>query len=834
MAEYNHLEIEKKWQKYWDENKTFKAEIDKSKKKFYVLDMFPYPSGAGLHVGHAENYTISDIVARFKRMQGFNVLHPMGWDAFGLPTERYAERTGMHPAEVSRMNTDKFRRQLKSIGFSYDWDREINTTDPSYYKWTQWIFKILFDRGLAYEVITPVNWCPKLGTVLANEEVKDGKYVETGDEVIRKPLRQWMLKITDYAEKLLEGLDRVDWPESIKTMQREWIGKSTGADVVFKVADTNAEFTIYTTRPDTLFGATYCVLAPEHALVREITTPEQKAVVEAYIEKTAHKSAQDRMADTKEKTGAFTGAYAINPVNGDKLPIYIADYVLSDYGYGAIMAVPAHDQRDYDFAKKFNIPIIQVIEGGDISEQAHEGDGALINSGFLNGLHVKESKAKMIEWLEANGVGKGTVNYRLRDWLFARQRYWGEPFPIIHCEDGTIKSLPMKDLPVLLPPLAEFRPTEDGEPPLARVTDWVNTIDSETGKPAKRETNTMPQWAGSSWYFLRYCDPHNDKEAWSKEADEYWMPVDVYVGGVEHAVLHLLYARFWQKVLYDAGLVSCDEPFKRLVNQGMIVAYSYRDDAGKYYYPKEVERRGNEWYVKGTDIRVNTQIEKMSKSRYNVVNPDEVIQEFGADSMRLYEMFMGPIEAEKPWSNDGISGVNRFLKRVWNLFETPNKIAETGSFELTKLMHKTVKGVTDDMERMSYNTAIAKLMEYVNAVYKSAEPVSKNDMKTFVLLLAPQAPHIAEELWQRLGATESIAYAPWPVHDEEMTKTDTIDIVVQVMGKKRALITVPAEADKETVLKTAKENENVQAFINGKTILKEIYVPNRLVNFVVK
>lgn len=834
MAEYNHLEIEKKWQKYWEENKTFKAEIDKSKQKFYVLDMFPYPSGAGLHVGHAENYTISDIVARFKRMQGFNVLHPMGWDAFGLPTERYAERTGMHPAEVSRMNTDKFRRQLKSIGFSYDWDREINTTDPSYYKWTQWIFKILFDRGLAYEVITPVNWCPKLGTVLANEEVKDGKYVETGDEVIRKPLRQWMLKITDYAEKLLEGLDRVDWPESIKTMQREWIGKSTGADVVFKVADTNAEFTIYTTRPDTLFGATYCVLAPEHALVREITTPEQKAVVEAYIEKTAHKSAQDRMADTKEKTGAFTGAYAINPVNGDKLPIYIADYVLSDYGYGAIMAVPAHDQRDYDFAKKFNIPIIQVIEGGDISEQAHEGDGALINSGFLNGLHVKESKAKMIEWLEANGVGKGTVNYRLRDWLFARQRYWGEPFPIIHCEDGTIKSLPMKDLPVLLPPLAEFRPTEDGEPPLARVTDWVNTIDSETGKPAKRETNTMPQWAGSSWYFLRYCDPHNDKEAWSKEADEYWMPVDVYVGGVEHAVLHLLYARFWQKVLYDAGLVSCDEPFKRLVNQGMIVAYSYRDDAGKYYYPKEVERRGNEWYVKGTDIRVNTQIEKMSKSRYNVVTPDEVIQEFGADSMRLYEMFMGPIEAEKPWSNDGISGVNRFLKRVWNLFETPNKIAETGSFELTKLMHKTVKGVTDDMERMSYNTAIAKLMEYVNAVYKSTEPVSKNDMKTFVLLLAPQAPHIAEELWQRLGATESIAHAPWPVHDEEMTKTDTIDIVVQVMGKKRALITLPAEADKETVLKMAKENENVQAFINGKTIVKEIYVPNRLVNFVVK
>ncbi len=834
MAEYNHLDIEQKWQKYWEEHQTFKAEINKNKEKFYVLDMLPYTSGAGLHVGHVENYTISDIIARYKRMLGYNVLHPMGWDAFGLPTERYAERTGLHPAEVNRVNADKFRKQLKSVGFSYDWDREIDTTDPNYYKWTQWIFKVLFDRGLAYEVITPVNWCPKLGTVLANEEVKDGKYVETGDEVIRKPLRQWMLKITAYAEKLLEGLDRVDWPESIKTMQREWIGKSTGADVIFKVADTKAEFTVYTTRPDTLFGATYCVLAPEHALVREITTPEQKTVVEAYIEKTAHKSAQDRMADSKEKTGAFTGAYAINPVNGHKLPIYIADYVLGDYGYGAIMAVPAHDQRDYDFAKKFDIPVIQVIEGGDITTQAYEGDGALINSSFLNGLHVKESKAKMIEWLEANGVGKGTVNYRLRDWLFARQRYWGEPFPIIHCEDGTIKSVPMTDLPVLLPPLAEYKPTENGEPPLARVTDWVNTIDSETGKPAKRETNTMPQWAGSSWYFLRYCDPHNNNEAWSQEADSYWMPVDIYIGGVEHAVLHLLYARFWQKVLFDAGLVSCDEPFKKLVNQGMILAYSYRDDAGKYYYAKDVERRGNDWYVKGTDTRVNTQIEKMSKSRYNVVNPDDVIHDYGADSMRLYEMFMGPIEAEKPWSNDGISGVNRFLKRVWNIFETPDKIADKGNVELTKLMHKTVKGITDDMERMSFNTAIAKLMEYVNAVYKSNEPVAKSDMETFVLLLAPQAPHIAEELWQKLGHTESIAYAKWPTYDETMTQSDTIDIVVQVMGKKRAVISVAANADKETVLATAKANENVKTFINGKTVLKEVYVPGRLVNFVVK
>ncbi len=834
MAEYNHLEIEQKWQKYWAEHKTFKAEIDKNKPKYYVLDMFPYPSGAGLHVGHAENYTISDIIARYKRMQGFNVLHPMGWDAFGLPTERYAERSGMHPAEVTKMNADLFRKQLQAIGFSYDWDREINTTDPSYYKWTQWIFKVLFDRGLAYEVTTPVNWCPKLGTVLANEEVKDGKYVETGDEVIRKPMRQWMLKITEYAEKLLEGLDRVDWPESIKTMQREWIGKSTGADVTFKVNGTDMEFTVYTTRPDTLFGATYCVLAPEHSLVTKITTPEQKAVVDAYVEETSHKSAQDRLAETKDKTGAFTGAYAVNPVNGKVIPIYISDYVLGDYGYGAIMAVPAHDQRDYDFAKKFNIPIIQVIEGGDISECAHEGDGALINSSFLDGLHVKESKAKMIEWLEANNCGKGTVNYRLRDWLFARQRYWGEPFPIIHTEDGKIKSLPMKDLPVLLPPMAEFKPTEDGEPPLTRVTDWVNTTDPETGKPAMRETNTMPQWAGSSWYFLRYCDPHNDAEAWSKEADEYWMPVDMYVGGVEHAVLHLLYARFWQKVLFDAGLVSCDEPFKKLVNQGMILAYSYRDDNGKYYYPKDVEQRANQWYVKGTDTKVSTQVEKMSKSRYNVVNPDDVIRDYGADSMRLYEMFMGPIEAEKPWAYDGINGVNRFIKRVWNLFETPGKIAETGDKELTKLMHKTIKGITEDMDRLSFNTATAKLMEFVNACYKATEPVSKADMESFVLMLAPQAPHVAEELWEKLGHTETLTLVPWPKYDEALTQSNTVDVVVQVMGKKRSIITVEKDADKDTVLAIARSAENTAPYLEGKQILKEIYVPGRLVNFVIK
>lgn len=832
MSEYNHQEIEQKWQKYWDENKTFHVEIDSSKPKYYALDMFPYPSGAGLHVGHAENYTISDIVSRYKRMKGFNVLHPMGWDAFGLPSERYAERTGMHPAEVTKQNTAIFRDQLKKMGLSYDWDREINTTDPSYYKWTQYIFKILFDRGLAYEEFTPVNWCPKLGTVLANEEVKDGKYVETGDEVIRKPIRQWKLKITAYAERLLNDIDKLDWPEGIKTMQREWIGKSTGADITFKVADKNAEFTVYTTRPDTLFGATYCVLAPEHALVKEITTLEQKEIVDAYVAQAAAKSAQDRMADVKEKTGAFTGAYAINPLNGKKIPIYIADYVLGDYGYGAIMAVPAHDQRDYDFAKKFDLPIIQVIEGGDISKEAWEGDGVLINSDFLNGLHVADSKKKMIEYAEANGFGKGTVNYKLRDWLFARQRYWGEPFPLIHCEDGTIKSLPEKDLPVLLPELAQFKPTEDGEPPLARCTDWVNTIDEETGKPAKRETNTMPQWAGSSWYFLRYCDPHNEDALIGKDADSYWMPVDLYVGGVEHAVLHLLYARFWQKVLFDAGLVSTDEPFKKLVNQGMVLAYSYRDENGKYYYPTDVERRGNDWFVKGSDIKVKTQVEKMSKSRYNVVNPDDVARDYGADSMRLYLMFMGPIEAEKPWTTEGVNGINRFLKRVWTMMET--KVADTGSVALEKLMHKTIKGVSEDMERLTFNTAIAKLMEFTNAVYKSDEPMSKETAEKFVLLLAPMAPHISEELWEKLGHEGGISMVSWPTFDESMTQSDTMDIVVQVLGKKRAILTVPVNAEKEEVLKLAKQNSSVQNFIAGKEIVKEIYVPKKLVNLVVK
>ncbi len=838
MADYNHQAIEKKWQKYWEDNKTFKAEIDKNKPKYYVLDMFPYPSGDGLHVGHVEGYTASDIIARYKRMQGFNVLHPMGYDSFGLPAERYAERKGIHPSEVTHKNCDYFTQQMKGVGFSYDWDRLIKTSDPSYYKWTQWIFKLLFDKGLAYEVEIPVNWCPKLGTVLANEEVKDGKYVETGDEVIKKPLRQWMLRITKYAERLLTDLDDLDWPEGIKIMQREWIGKSTGADVTFKVDGSNAEFTVYTTRPDTLFGATYCVLAPEHALVPIITTDAEREKVTAYVAATAKKSAQDRLAEAKEKTGAFTGAYAINPVDGRKIPIYIADYVLGDYGYGAIMAVPAHDQRDYDFAKKFDLPIIQVIEGGDITREAWEGDGALINSGFLNGLHVAESKKKMTEWLEERGLGKGTVNYKLRDWLFSRQRYWGEPFPIIHCADGTIKSLPEKDLPVLLPPMTDFNASKDGEPPLSKAIDWVNTVDEETGLPAKRETNIMPQWAGSSWYFLRYCDPTNDKEAWSREAEQYWMPVDTYIGGAEHAVLHLLYARFWHKVLFDAGLVSTKEPFQKLFNQGMITAYSYRDDNGKYYHPTDVERRGNDYFVKATGVKVNTQVEKMSKSRYNVANPDDVVRDYGADALRLYEMFMGPVSAEKPWTDEGINGASRFLKRVWGLFIddddklAPRIVAEDGDAGLDKLIHKTIKGVSEDMEKLSFNTAIAKMMELTNAIYKT-QKVNQSVMEAFVLLLSPIAPHMMEELWQRLGHTSTLAYEKWPVYDEAMLQEDEMEIVVQIMGKKRATISVPVDAEQEDVLKIAQAEPRLSDYLSGKQILKVIYVPKRLLNIVV-
>jgi leucyl-tRNA synthetase len=727
---YDHQAIEKKWQGYWLKNKTFKSEIDPSKPKYYVLDMFPYPSGDGLHVGHPEGYTATDIVARYKRMNGLNVLHPMGWDAFGLPAERHAVRTGEHPAVITATNCETFRRQIQSLGLSYDWDREINTTDPAYYKWTQWIFEVLFERGLAYEVEAAVNWCPALGTVLANEEVKDGKYVETGDPVEKRMMRQWMLKITEYAECLLEDLDELDWPDSIKAMQREWIGRSEGADAVFKVVESDAEFTIFTTRPDTLYGATYCVLAPEHPLTLAVTTEEYRPAVEAYVEAASKRSAQDRMKADWDKTGVFTGAYAVNPVNDEHVPIWTADYVLAEYGYGAIMAVPAHDERDYDFAKKFDLPIVEVVTGGDISKEAYIGDGIHINSPVIDGLDVPEGKKRISAWLEERGLGRATVTYRLRDWLFSRQRYWGEPFPLIAVEGGGVRAVPLSDLPVVLPELDDYKPTADGQPPLARATDWVQTTDPESGRPATRETNTMPQWAGSCWYYLRFCDPHNDEAAWSKEAESYWMPVDLYVGGAEHAVLHLLYARFWHKVLYDAGHVSTKEPFSKLFNQGMILAYSYQDESGKYYYPDQVERHGEHWLVKGQDTAVIAQVEKMSKSRYNVVNPDTVVKELGADSMRLYEMFMGPLDREKPWTEEGVQGVHRFLRRVWALFvqedgSLNSKIVETGGDEsVLKVLHNAIKEVTHDIEHLQFNTAISRLMEFVNAATK-AERVEK-------------------------------------------------------------------------------------------------------------
>ena len=838
-GQYDFKAIEARWQAYWLQNKTFKTTIDRSKPKYYALDMFPYPSGAGLHVGHPEGYTATDIVSRFKRMNGFNVLHPMGWDAFGLPAERHAMRTGEHPALITRTNCDTFRSQIQRLGLSYDWDREIDTTDPAYYKWTQWIFTILHERGLAYEVEAPVNWCPALGTVLANEEVKDGRYVETGDPVEKRAMRQWMLRITAYAEKLIAGLDDLDWPEGIKAMQREWIGRSEGADVDFTVAGTGEKFTVFTTRPDTLWGATYCVLAPEHPLTRRIATAAQLPAVQAYVEAASRKSAQDRMREEKEKTGVFTGAYAVNPVNGNEIPIWTADYVLAEYGYGAIMAVPAHDTRDYEFARTYDIPIIEVISGGDITTAAFTGDGVLVNSPLIDGLRVPDAKKKITAWLEEKSIGKGTVNYKLRDWLFSRQRYWGEPFPLVRLEDGTMKTVPMKDLPVLLPELDEYKPTADGEPPLARAKDWVNTTDTDTGKPARRETNTMPQWAGSCWYYLRFVDPRNNDAAWSKEAEEYWMPVDLYIGGAEHAVLHLLYSRFWHKVLFDAGLVSTSEPFQKLFNQGMILAYSFKDALGKYHYPTEVERRGDQTVLKTTGEPVATQIEKMSKSRYNVVNPDEVADQCGADSVRLYEMFMGPLDREKPWSEEGVQGVFRFLRRVWSLFIGedgglhPRVVAAGGDETLVKELHKTVKAVTHDINNLSFNTAISRMMEFVNAGLKAAA-IDRAVLEPFVLLLSPFAPHIAEELWAKLGHGNTLAYEPWPVWDESLLVENTIEIPVQITGKLRGVVVVAADADQATVLAAAKADPRVAPYLEGKTIVKEIHVPGKMVNLVVK
>ncbi|WP_339194570.1 leucine--tRNA ligase [Aeribacillus sp. FSL W8-0870] len=800
---YNHREIEKKWQDYWLKNKTFKTEDDSDKPKFYALDMFPYPSGAGLHVGHPEGYTATDILARMKRMQGYNVLHPMGWDAFGLPAEQYALDTGNDPAEFTKKNIDNFRRQIQSLGFSYDWDREVNTTDPEYYKWTQWIFLKLYEKGLAYIDEVPVNWCPALGTVLANEEVIDGKSERGGHPVERRPMKQWVLKITEYADRLLEDLEELDWPESIKEMQRNWIGRSEGAEVHFTVDGTDKTFTVFTTRPDTLFGATYTVLAPEHPLVKEITTEEQKEAVEAYLDQIKSKSDLERTDLAKEKTGVFTGAYAVNPANGERLPIWIADYVLMSYGTGAIMAVPAHDERDYEFAKKFDLPIKEVVAGGNIEQEAYTGDGEHVNSDFLNGLNKEEAIEAMIKWLEENKKGQRKVTYRLRDWLFSRQRYWGEPIPIIHWEDGTITAVPEEELPLVLPETDEIRPSGTGESPLANIEAWVNVVDPKTGKKGRRETNTMPQWAGSCWYYLRYIDPHNSEQLADPEKLKKWLPVDIYIGGAEHAVLHLLYARFWHKFLYDIGVVPTKEPFQKLFNQGMILGENN---------------------------------EKMSKSKGNVVNPDEIVESHGADTLRLYEMFMGPLDASIAWSTKGLDGARRFLDRVWRLFVMENgelnpKIVDEPSQELERIYHQTVKKVTEDYENLHFNTAISQLMVFINEAYK-ATILPKEYMEGFVKLLSPVAPHICEELWEKLGHSETIAYESWPAWDESKLVEDEVEIVIQINGKVRAKLLVPNDASKEEMEKIAMDDEKIKEQLEGKTVRKVIAVPGKLVNIV--
>ena len=807
---YNHRVIEKKWQKYWDENKTFKTLDDHTKEKFYALDMFPYPSGAGLHVGHPEGYTATDILSRYKRANGYNVLHPMGWDAFGLPAEQYALDTGNDPRDFTKTNIDTFRRQIKELGFSYDWDREVNTTDPNYYKWTQWIFKKLYEKGLAYVDEVPVNWCPALGTVLSNEEVIDGKSERGGHPVERRPMRQWVLKITDYAEKLLADLDILDWPESLKAMQRNWIGKSVGAEIDFKIEGTDKAFTVFTTRADTVFGLSYCVLAPEHKLVEEIVTEGQRAAVEEYLDIVKRKSDLERTDLNKDKTGVFTGAYAINPVNGEKVELWIADYVLASYGTGAVMAVPAHDERDYEFATKFNLPIKAVIEDNGEVVVPFYGDGKHINSDFINGLNNEEAIAKVIEFLEENKVGRSKVTYKLRDWLFSRQRYWGEPIPIIHWEDGTMTTVPDSELPLLLPETDNIKPSGTGESPLANIEEWLNVVDPETGKKGKRETNTMPQWAGSCWYYLRYIDPHNDEMFADPEKLKYWLPVDVYIGGAEHAVLHLLYARFWHKVLYDLGLVPTREPFQKLFNQGMILA-------------------------EGKDGRP----EKMSKSKGNVVNPDDIIVSHGADTLRVYEMFMGPLDASIAWSENGLDGSRRFLDRVYRLFvdeetgKVNDKVQDKDNAELEVSYNYTVKKVSEDIEILGFNTAISQLMVFVNDCYK-AEYIPRKYALGFIQLLAPFAPHLAEEMWEIYGNTESISYVPWPTFDESKLVSDTVEIVVQLMGKVKAKLDVKKDLTPAELEQIILANEEVKELIEGKQVMKVIVVPGRLVNIVAK
>ena len=849
-AEYDFTAIEQKWQVYWDNNKTFKTPDVSEKPKFYCLDMFPYPSAAGLHVGHPEGYTATDIISRYKRMKGFNVLHPMGWDAFGLPAEQYAIDTGTQPKITTDKNVDNFRRQIKALGFSYDWDREVNTTAPDYFKWTQWIFMQLFKRNLAYIAEVPVNWCPALGTVLANEEVINGRSERGNHPVFRKPMRQWMLRITEYAERLLEDLDLLDWPEGIKEMQRNWIGKSTGAEVTFELENSAERITVYTTRPDTLFGATYMVLAPEHPLVAAITSSAQKESVDAYIAAAALKSELDRTADTATvKTGAFTGAYAINPLNGDKLPIWIADYVLLSYGTGAIMAVPAHDERDFEFAVTFDLPIKCIIAPDAKQAAANNtdvaavlagtacwsGDGELINSAFgdlvLNGMPVEDAKAKVIEFLAAKGQGVAAVKYKLRDWLFSRQRYWGEPFPVIHYEDGSIELVNESELPVKLPKMDDFKPSGDGQPPLSKATEWLDYTCPKTGRKGRRETNTMPQWAGSCWYYLRYIDPVNDSAGWSQEKERYWMPVDLYVGGVEHAVLHLLYARFWHKVLYDAGFVSTKEPFQKLVNQGMILGLSYKDARGVLVPNDQVEFTPDGPVAKETGEALTEFQAKMSKSLRNVVNPDDVIREYGADSMRLYEMFMGPLEAVKPWNTKGVEGVYRFLKRSWRMLNDIAIVDRAPDADENRVMHTAIKKVSEDLEAFGFNTAISAMMVMLNE-FAQKEQIPREVAENYVKMLAVFAPHIGEELWQLLGHNDSIAYEPWPVFDEAKTTVSEVEVLVQLCGKPRVRMMMPAGADAETMQQLAMENPEVKAFLEGKTIRKLFSVPGRLVNIV--
>jgi leucyl-tRNA synthetase len=874
---YDPHVIEPRWQAYWLENETFRAELDPARPKYYVLDMFPYPSGDGLHVGHPEGYTATDIVARYKRMRGFNVLHPMGWDAFGLPAEQYAIKTGTHPRLTTRRNVENFKRQIQSLGFSYDWSREIDTTDPDYVKWTQWIFRLLHERGLAYEAEVAVNFCPALGTVLANEEVIDGKSEIGGHPVVKRPMRQWMLRITAYAERLLTDLEELDWPEPIKKQQRDWIGRSEGARVRFALeGDAQRALEVFTTRPDTLFGATYMVLAPEHPFVQEIATPSRRAAVDAYVEAAARKSERARMTEAKEKTGVDTGGRAINPATGESIPIWIADYVLAGYGTGAIMAVPGHDERDYAFARSFGLEIREVVAGGDVAREAFTSDGVATRSSFLDGLPTAAAKRRMIAWLEAEGIGAGAVTYKLRDWLFSRQRYWGEPFPLFHFEDGSIRLLEADELPLLLPDLDDFRPAEGGTP-LERATDWIETTDPVTGRRGRRDANVMPQWAGSCWYYLRFCDPRCEDSAFSQRAERYWMPVDLYVGGAEHAVLHLLYARFWHKVLYDAVLVHTQEPFQKLVNQGMILGFSYRywddnlsDDPSfsARCYPSSAVRAEGEhavavatgeevkarwvplrevrWGAEKTplhpaidDLVLEEVVEKMSKSRGNVINPDEVIAAFGADAMRLYEMFIGPLEKAAPWSTEGIQGVYRFLQRAFRLFVDDDREDEAlrtlpagaGTPDQMRLVARTIAGVTDDVEHLAFNTAISKLMVLVRDVAKEA-PLPREAAESFLKLLAPFAPHLAEELWQRIGHARSIANEPWPLADPKWLTSETITLAVQVNGKRRDEIEVQADASDDVVRAAALAAPNVVRHLEGRTPKKVIVVAGRLVNIV--